>query len=171
MDETESLDALANILTAVAERPYDISLHAQHVNLAQSLEGMETEAQSAMEMMTQLVAAGDDVWIPLLNSKEQSVDLETEGGVQELLELYSRAEGDYLCAYQYFTLPIQCSADTKQFQYCRSILTSSWNDTVSMFLENNCDPRHLEMSLRPPGHETPSTKLCKKGWDTSLRYP
>jgi len=99
MDETESLEALANILTAVAERPYDISLHAQHVKLAQSLEGMESEAQSAMEMMTQLVAAGDDVWVPLLNSKEQSVDLETEGGVQELLELYSRAEDDYLCAY------------------------------------------------------------------------
>lgn len=99
MDETESLDALANILTAVAERPYDISLHAQHVKLAQSLEGMESEAQSAMEMMTQLVAAGDDVWVPLLNSKEQSVDLETESGVQELLELYSSAEGDYLCAY------------------------------------------------------------------------
>lgn len=95
MDE---LDALANILTAVAERPYDISLHAQHVKLAQSLEGMETEAQSAMEMMTQLVAAGDDVWVPLLKSKEQSVDLETEGGVQELLELYLRAEADYLCA-------------------------------------------------------------------------
>lgn len=108
MDETESLDALANILTAVAEKPYDISLHVQHVKLAQSLEGMETEAQSAMEMMTQLVAAGDDVWLPLLNFKEQSVDLETEGGVQELLELYSRAEGDYLCAYEYFLPPIQC---------------------------------------------------------------
>ena len=71
----------------------------QHVKLAQSLEGMETEAQSAMEMMTQLVAAGDDVWVPLLDSKEQSVDLETESGVQELLELYSHAEADYLCAY------------------------------------------------------------------------
>jgi len=108
MDEAESLDALANIITAVAEKPYDISLHAQHVKLTQSLEGMETEVQSAMEMMSQLVAAGDDVWIPLLNSKEQSVDLETEDGVQELLELYSRAEGDYLCVYEYFQLPTQC---------------------------------------------------------------
>jgi len=100
MDETESLDALSNILSSVAERPYDISVHAQHVKLAQSLEGMEAEAQSAMEMMTQLVAAGDEVWLPLLDAKEQSVDLETMGGAEELLELYSRAERDYLCAYE-----------------------------------------------------------------------
>jgi hypothetical protein len=63
---------------------------------------MEAEAQSAMEMMTQLVAAGDEVWLPLLNAKEESVDLETECGAEELLELYSRAEADYLCAYEHF---------------------------------------------------------------------
>lgn len=97
MDESESLDALANILTAVAEKPYDVSTHGQHIRLAQSLEGMESEVQSAMEMMVQLVAAGDEVWLPLLTVKEQAVDLETEEGVQELLEMYSRAENDYLC--------------------------------------------------------------------------
>ncbi|KAF8964174.1 hypothetical protein BDZ97DRAFT_1816638 [Flammula alnicola] len=96
MDESESLDALAKILTAVAEKPYDASLHAQNIRLAQSLEGMEAEVQSAREMMIQLVAAGDDVWLPLLTAKEQAVDLETEEGVQELLALYSRAESDYL---------------------------------------------------------------------------
>jgi hypothetical protein len=97
MDESESLDALANILTAVAEKPYDVSIHGQHIRLAQSLEGMESEVQSAMEMMVQLVAAGDEVWLPLLTAKEQTVDLETEEGVQELLEMYARAENDYLC--------------------------------------------------------------------------
>ncbi|KAF8195410.1 hypothetical protein BJ912DRAFT_956851 [Pholiota molesta] len=96
MDESESLDALANILTAVAEKPYDVSIHGQHIRLAQSLEGMESEVQSAMEMMVQLVAAGDEVWLPLLTAKEQAVDLETEEGVQELLEMYARAENDYL---------------------------------------------------------------------------
>ncbi|KAF9483427.1 hypothetical protein BDN70DRAFT_799974 [Pholiota conissans] len=96
MNESESLDALANILTTLAEKPYDVAAHSQHIRLAQSLEGMENEAQSAMEMMVQIMAVGDEVWLPVLSAKEQAVDLETEEGVQELLAMYARAENDYL---------------------------------------------------------------------------
>ena len=97
MNESESLDALANVLNVIAERPYDVSVHAQHIRLAQSLPGMDAEVLSAMEMMTQFLAAGDEVWLPLLQNKEESADLETEQGVEELLALYARAESDYLC--------------------------------------------------------------------------
>ncbi|KDR82688.1 hypothetical protein GALMADRAFT_57506 [Galerina marginata CBS 339.88] len=97
MNEAESLDALANILGVVAEKPYDVSAHAQHIHLAQSL---DAGAHDAMEMMTQFMAAGDEVWLPLLQSKEQSVDLETEEGIEELLALYNFAENDY------FSIPI-----------------------------------------------------------------
>ncbi|KAJ3513576.1 hypothetical protein NLJ89_g2871 [Agrocybe chaxingu] len=96
MDGSDSLDALANILNDVAEKPYDVLVHIRHIQLAQSLEGLEAEALSAREMMTQLLAAGDDVWLPLLEAKEQTVDLDTADGVQELLSLYARAETDYL---------------------------------------------------------------------------
>ena len=98
MDEAQSLDALANVLNDLTESPYDITLHAKHIRLAQSMEGMEAEVQSALEMLPQFLAAGDDVWFRLLEAKTAAVDLETVEGVEELLELYNTAEADYLCA-------------------------------------------------------------------------
>ena len=98
MDDSHSLDALTNILNAVAEKPYDAPIHARHIRLTQSLEGLEPEVTSAMEMMTQFLAAGEEVWLPLINSKMQELDLDTEEGVVELLALYTRAESDYMCA-------------------------------------------------------------------------
>lgn len=97
MDEAQSLDALAKVLNDLSERPCDITLHAQHIRLAQSLEGMEAEVQSAMGMLPAFLAAGEDVWLPLINTKKETLDLETADGVNELLALYSRAEEDYLC--------------------------------------------------------------------------
>ena len=91
-----TLDALAQLLSELSERPYDIALHARHIRLAQSLE--EAEVHSAMEMLTQFLSAGEDVWLGLIGAKESSVDLSEAEGVQELLALYSRAEADYLCA-------------------------------------------------------------------------
>ncbi|KAF5315056.1 hypothetical protein D9619_007334 [Psilocybe cf. subviscida] len=89
-------DGLAALDLEVAENPYDANVHAQHIRIAQSLDGMESEVTSAREMMTQFLAAGDDVWLPLLAAKENTVDLETAEGVEELLTLYARAESDYL---------------------------------------------------------------------------
>lgn len=98
MDDSHSLDALANILNDVAENPYDAPTHARHIRLTQSMEGMESEITSAMDMMTQFLAAGEDIWFPLINAKMQELDLDTEEGVVELLTLYTRAESDYMCA-------------------------------------------------------------------------
>lgn len=98
MDESHSLDALADILNDIAEKPYDLPTHARHIQFAQSLEGMESEAISAMEMMTQFLAAGEEVWLPLISAKMQELDLDTEEGVVELIALFTRAESDYMCA-------------------------------------------------------------------------
>lgn len=98
MDESHLLEALENILNDVSKNPYDPSIHARHIRLTQSLEGMESETTSAMEMMTQFLAAGEEVWLPLINAKMQELDLDTEEGVLELLALYRRAESDYMCA-------------------------------------------------------------------------
>ncbi|THH19088.1 hypothetical protein EW146_g2006 [Bondarzewia mesenterica] len=95
MDETESLEALSNLLTELLEKPYDISLHAQHIRLA-SATGMEDQVRDAREMVTTYWAAGDEVWIPLIEAKEKLVNLESREGLQEILDLYNRAESDYL---------------------------------------------------------------------------
>jgi len=59
---------------------------------------MEFETTSAMEMTTQFLAAGEELWLPLINAEVQKLDLDTEEGVVELLALYTRAESDYMCA-------------------------------------------------------------------------
>jgi hypothetical protein len=99
MDESQSLDALANVLGQLEGKPFDLALHATHIRLTQSLEGMQDDALSAMEMMTSFFAAGEDIWLALLKAKEAALDLDTANGVEELLALYKRAERDYLCAY------------------------------------------------------------------------
>ncbi|KAF9077529.1 hypothetical protein BDP27DRAFT_1311204 [Rhodocollybia butyracea] len=96
MDESASLDALAGVLEQLAENPRDISLHIQHIQLAKSLEGMDTELASALEMYTNCFAAGDEAWIDLLSMKEQTTNLDSASGIEELLSLYERAEADYL---------------------------------------------------------------------------
>ena len=108
MDGT--LDALAQLLNELSERPYDITLHSRHIRLAQSLEESELEVHSAMEMLTQFLSAGDHVWLELIRAKETSVDLSKAESVEELLALYARAEADYLCAST--TLSLQSMAST-----------------------------------------------------------
>ena len=97
MDESSSLDALGGLIEKLAENPHDLSLHIQHVRLVKSLEGMEAELTQALEMFTTYFAAGDEIWLDLLNIKERSVNLDTVNGVEEILALYQRAEADYLC--------------------------------------------------------------------------
>lgn len=116
MDESQSLDALANILTELAEKPFDISMHAQHIRLAQSLEGMDSEVHSAMEMLSNFYAAGEDIWLTLIKAKESAVDLHTANGVGEVLALYARAEADYLCTL-YFHLYRKSNVNQILFSY------------------------------------------------------
>ncbi len=98
MVDDQSLEALANLLNLISENPFDLSLHVQHIRLAQSLPGMDAEVQSAMEMLTSFYAANEDVWTHLIKLKKDSADLNTEEGVNEVLALYEQAENDYLCA-------------------------------------------------------------------------
>ncbi|KAL0576045.1 Splicing factor [Marasmius crinis-equi] len=96
MDQEQALEAFANILNILSEKPYDFSSHLQHIRIASSLEGMETEAKAALETFTSFYAAGDEVWIPLIEAKESTTDMNSAQGVSELLALYEQAEGDYL---------------------------------------------------------------------------
>jgi squamous cell carcinoma antigen recognized by T-cells 3 len=96
MEENESLEALSNLLTALSENPYELPLHAQHIRLADA-SGDPEQVITAREMMTAYWPAGDEVWLPLLQAKRQSVRLETAEGIDEMLAMYSAAEDDYFC--------------------------------------------------------------------------
>ncbi|KIL67874.1 hypothetical protein M378DRAFT_159079 [Amanita muscaria Koide BX008] len=96
MDQAQSLDALSGVINDLSEKPHDVNLHAKHINIAQSLGGMDSEVQSAMETLTEYLAASEDVWLFLLDKKEKSLDLNTASGIEELLAFYERAEADYL---------------------------------------------------------------------------
>lgn len=96
MDASEGLDALANLLTELSVSSFDINLHVQHIHLACSLD-MDAQVLVAQEMAASYLAVGDDVWLPLIEAKMSSANLENRAGVLEVLELYARAEADYLC--------------------------------------------------------------------------
>jgi hypothetical protein len=100
MDESQALDALATILTSLSQTPFDISLHAQHIHLAQSLQSIDqSHLSAAREMLTTHFPAGDEVWMPMIKEKEASVDLNQAEDILDVLELYSKAEADYMCEY------------------------------------------------------------------------
>lgn len=96
MDEAAALEALANTLTLLTENPYDLSLHIQHVRLARET-GMEDQVEAALDMLVTYWAAGEDVWIPYIDSRLKTADLESVEGLQSVLELFEKAEADYLC--------------------------------------------------------------------------
>jgi hypothetical protein len=97
MDEEQALEALSNVISALSEAPFDLSLHAQHIQLAAAT-GMDDQVRAARETLTTYYACGDDVWLPLIEDKKSSVDLDTIDGVLSVLSEYKRAEDDYLCA-------------------------------------------------------------------------
>ena len=98
MDEAAALEALSDILNKLTENPYDISLHAEHVRIARAT-GMEDQVESALDMVTAFWAVGDQVWLPLIERKQQSSDLESPADLQEVLALQSRYAQVQMQAY------------------------------------------------------------------------
>ena len=96
MNEADSLEALSGVLERLTENPYDISLHAEHFRIARAT-GMDDQVDSALEMMTAFWAAGDYAWFPLIEHKIAGSNLESPEDLQAILDLFSRAEQDYLC--------------------------------------------------------------------------
>ncbi|KAI9057468.1 RNA-binding protein Prp24 [Trametes sanguinea] len=95
MNEADSLEALSGILERLTENPYDISLHAEHIRTARTA-GLEDELESALEMMTAFWAAGEEVWLPLIERKLNSSNLDSPEDLKAILDLFARAEQDYL---------------------------------------------------------------------------
>jgi squamous cell carcinoma antigen recognized by T-cells 3 len=96
MDEEQVLEALSNVISALAETPFDLSLHVQHIQLAAAT-GMDDQVHAARETFTTYYACGDDVWLSLIQDKKDAVDMDTVEGALSVLQTFDRAEGDYLC--------------------------------------------------------------------------
>lgn len=96
MNEADSLEALSGVLERLTDDPYDISLHAEHIRIARAT-GMDDQVDSALEMMTAFWASGDGVWLLLIQHKIAASDLESPEDLQSILDLFARAEQDYLC--------------------------------------------------------------------------
>ncbi len=100
MEDPENTDALleelSNVLTQLAENPHDLSLLAGIVRISLS-PGMHDQLESGLEMATSLWPVGDGVWLPLIEYKLGLETARSPEGVLEILELFERAEGDYLC--------------------------------------------------------------------------
>ncbi|KAI6122456.1 hypothetical protein EDD16DRAFT_1570902 [Pisolithus croceorrhizus] len=95
-EEAQKLERLADLLTQLSASPYDVALHAQHISLAMSLPGMDSQVLEAREMVANYLAVGDEVWMPIIDDKVASLVMEEGARVAEVLELYERAERDYL---------------------------------------------------------------------------
>ena len=96
MDEEQALEALSNVISALSETPFDLSLHEQHIQLALAT-GLDDQIRAARDTLTSYYACGDDVWRPLIEDKKSAADLETVDGALSVLAAYKRAEDDYLC--------------------------------------------------------------------------
>ncbi|KAH9985865.1 hypothetical protein BJV77DRAFT_1031067 [Russula vinacea] len=88
MDEEQALEALSNVISALSETPFDLSLHVKHIQLAVAA-GMDDQVREARDTLTAYYACGDDVWLPLIEDKKSAADLEH----------IQRAEDDYLCTH------------------------------------------------------------------------
>lgn len=93
----DDLEAISELLTKLSNEPYDLPTHIQHINLAAT--AGEEEGNEAREMFTAYWAAGDEVWMPLIDAKKRSSNIDSVSGAQEVHELYDKAEGDYLCMF------------------------------------------------------------------------
>lgn len=105
MDEPESsdvlLEELSTVLNQLTENPHDLSLVAEIVRISLS-PGMKEHLESGLEMAASLGPVGDGVWLPLIERKLGQETAQSAEGVLEVLELFERAEGDYLCAWVSF---------------------------------------------------------------------
>ena len=97
MDESESLDAVAELLNELGNDLYNVSLHVKHIQ--QCAQIGESHVQLAREMFVSSLAAGEDVWLPLIEQKLSTEDLESLHGLKNVLAIFDQAENDYLCGF------------------------------------------------------------------------
>lgn len=122
MEEADVLEALSDVLERLTINPYDLSLHAEHIRIAQAT-GMQDQLISALDMMTAYWAVGDQLWLLLIQPNLASIP-ETVEELKSLLTLFQRAEEDYLCEYFPLTLQVPFLSFIQLFHSSRCIWSS-----------------------------------------------
>lgn len=120
MDEADALEALSHILERITEDPYNISLHVDNVRIARDT-GMEDQVESALDMVTAFWAAGDYVWLPLIESKISSSNMESRVDLQTISDLFEKAEQDYVCTWHCIALPAALLTSSQLSHFSRNI--------------------------------------------------
>ncbi|GJJ09530.1 hypothetical protein Clacol_003753 [Clathrus columnatus] len=111
---SNALDELSNVLSAIAESPYSLGLHAKHISLATSPD-LSDQLESATELLTSFFAAPSHVWLAYLQSKmsklgipddlnyEEPVALDLKNvdpsSLDDLFECFRKATSDYLSQF------------------------------------------------------------------------
>ncbi|KAG8941856.1 Splicing factor, partial [Tulasnella sp. 408] len=93
----QALEALPGALTAVQETPLAFKLHYRAIGLIWAT-AMDDQIQAARINLTNHLAAGDDIWIPLLESmigQTTGPDPEIDAFI-DVEEMFMKAERDYL---------------------------------------------------------------------------
>ena len=60
--------------------------------------------------------AGEEIWLSLIQAKESRMDLATAEACLELLELYGKAEEDYLCGCKLSLSLLKCWRTDPRFK-------------------------------------------------------
>lgn len=130
MDAASALETLSSLLTSIADSPYTLSLHSQHIQLASlPLPDLTGQLDSAVQLFLDFYAATDAVWLPFLQEKIQGLGISDEfetsdepavvnlqgitvEAVLNVLESFRKAENDYLCEHLtvYASLGLTCRA-------------------------------------------------------------
>ncbi|KAI0084788.1 hypothetical protein BDY19DRAFT_1077256 [Irpex rosettiformis] len=162
MDEVAALEALANNLSLITENPYDLSLHIQNVRLERET-GMEDQEEAVLDMLVTYWAAGEQVWMPLIDLRVKNSNLESPEGLQSVLELFEKAEADYL------SIPIlkrHLEFLLERFNHFQE-LDARPKDLEDMFTQEWTRPRIENVVAQGIAHLTQSYVLwdLKKDWE------
>jgi tetratricopeptide (TPR) repeat protein len=90
---SDSTAALDKCLDQIQKRPYDLSLHLKHLQLAEEAKDRET-LDNARELLSQFFALTPSQWLAWLT--DELALPQTEDNVQSALMLFERAEREVL---------------------------------------------------------------------------
>ncbi|KAG9040601.1 Splicing factor [Tulasnella sp. UAMH 9824] len=96
-ESIQALEALPEALTAVQETPLAFKLHYRAIKLIWAT-AMDDQIQAARINLTNHLAVGDDIWIPLLESmvgQTTGLDPQIDAFI-DVEEMFMKAERDYL---------------------------------------------------------------------------
>ncbi|KAL7416070.1 hypothetical protein BDY24DRAFT_439291 [Mrakia frigida] len=166
----EEMEKVINELN-IAGREFSISLHQKHVALATQA-GLDDQVEAARTMMVQSVTCGDDVWIPLLDSKTATADVTSSSDLADLLQLHEQSVEGYL------SIPLLTRRAEFVLRHWARLqeaeededLKDMLEDVAELFTEAKVREVLLDTAARASAHISQSHKVWDlvKDWELSI---